>query len=480
MRVFTAALMTESCTFSSIPTKLDDFFAGDWADISAAILGGFRDAVEAQGGEVVQGLCAGALPAGRTEAEAYAVLKARLLAGLKDALPVDAVMLALHGAMAAQGQDDCEGDILGAARAIVGPGVAIGVELDPHAHLTQAMLDAADILVTFKEWPHVDTVERAADVALLTIRCARGEIRPHMSVQDCKLIGFYHTMEEPMLSLVNELRDIEREGRALSASIVHGYPYGDVADMGTKTLVITDGDPKGGAKLAFELGRKLFAIRGQTSARHAQMDDILASVAAIPDGPILVADTADAVLAGAPGDSTFLLQALSDHPEWRSALCYIWDPPTVERAFAAGPGASLRVEIGGRNGPNSGNPITLDVEVAGLFPDAIVISMGGIPAQPGHVAVLRAGHLDIILSTNRVAALNTNHLTTFGLDPAHYRVIAVKSVNNFRAGFEDVASGFLYLAGPGALDSSFMSFDYKAVHRPKWPIDAGVTAPEAA
>jgi microcystin degradation protein MlrC len=477
MRVFTAALMTESCTFSPFPTTFDDFFSGDWVDISAAILAGFRDVVEAEGHQIVEGLCAGALPAGRTEADAYAALKAKLLADLEDAGPVDAVILGLHGAMAAVGQDDCEGDILTAIRRQVGTGVAIGVELDLHAHLSAAMLEAADILVTFKEWPHVDTVERARDVARLTLRCAAGEIKPRMSVQDCRLIGFYHTMEEPMMSLVNELYDIEREHRALSASVVHGYPYGDVQDMGTKILVITDDDPEGGAKLALDLGQKLFEMRGQTSARHAQIAEVLAAIPTAPHGPVLVADTADAVLAGAPGDSTFLLRALTDRHEWRSAFCYIWDPETVARAFEVGIGQPITVAIGGRNGVNSGIPVVLTAKVAGLFPHATVESMGGIPAKPGNVAVLRAGHLDIVLSTSRVAALNANHLTAFGLDPADYRVIAVKSVNNFRAGFEAVASKFLYLAGPGALDSSFLSIDYQSVGRPKWPIDPDVSAP---
>jgi len=70
-----------------------------------------------------------------------------MLAASEAALPVDAVILGLHGAMVAHGYDDVEGDVLERARAIVGPHCVIGVELDPHCHLTIRRVRLADITI---------------------------------------------------------------------------------------------------------------------------------------------------------------------------------------------------------------------------------------------------------------------------------------------------------------------------------------------
>ena len=100
---------------------------------------------------------------------AYETLRDEILAQLQVAMPVDGVLLGLHGAMVAHGYDDCEGD-LSPACAHRRAKVPIGVEHDPHCHLTEKRLRGRDIIVCFKEFPHTDTVERAEEVVLLTLR----------------------------------------------------------------------------------------------------------------------------------------------------------------------------------------------------------------------------------------------------------------------------------------------------------------------
>ena len=101
--------------------------------------------MQADGHEVVESICAFAQPAGRTVREVYEDLRDEIVADLKAAMPVGAIQLLLHGAMVAEGYDDCEGDLLAHLRAVVGPDVPIGVELDLHCHYTELMRKSADV-----------------------------------------------------------------------------------------------------------------------------------------------------------------------------------------------------------------------------------------------------------------------------------------------------------------------------------------------
>src|SRR5690606_28333829 len=186
-----------------------------------------RERARTRGWQIVEGLCAFSEPAGPTVRSAYEALRDELLDDLRSALPVDMVLLGMHGAMVADGYDDCEGDVLARVRALVGPDVAVGAELDPHCHLTQAMLDNADVLICFKEYPHTDFLERGAELADLCADLVAGRIRPVMSTFDCRMIGIYHTPREPMRSYVDRIKALEGRDGVLSISVVQTFPWGD-------------------------------------------------------------------------------------------------------------------------------------------------------------------------------------------------------------------------------------------------------------
>jgi microcystin degradation protein MlrC len=226
MRVFTASLATETNTFAPIPTDLRSFQeAGlfspgahpDGPTLTTSPLWVLRRRAGADL-EVIEGTCAWAEPAGTVARAAYEELRDRILGELEAALPIDAVALGLHGAMVAHGYDDCEGDLLARVRRRVGDGVPIGAELDPHCHMTDRMVEAADLLICYKEFPHTDFVERAEEVVDLTLRTASGEIRPRMSLYDCRMIGSFPTSREPMRSFVDEIKARSRRSRATTAS----------------------------------------------------------------------------------------------------------------------------------------------------------------------------------------------------------------------------------------------------------------------
>ena len=198
MRLFLATLGTETNTFASFPTGIDDFrrlwVEDGIADAAPTVVApgsnGWRAAVAA-GWEVVESLHAFAEPAGPTIRADYEAMRDRILVDLEAAGPVDAVLMFLHGAMVADGYDDCEADLVTRMRALVGPKVRIGIELDLHAHIDDVLLGAADLIVFYKAYPHIDYRERADDLFELMRRTLAGEIEPVMALFDCRTMGLF-------------------------------------------------------------------------------------------------------------------------------------------------------------------------------------------------------------------------------------------------------------------------------------------------
>ena len=229
-RIFTACLGTETNSFSPIPTGMDLFRRtmfvrggqhGEKPNVFALPLILWRERARALGWEVREGLAAFAMPAGDTTRAAYEAMRDEILAQCKAAMPLDGVLLGLHGAMVAQGYDDVEGDVIERVRAIVGPKCVIGVELDPHCHLTLKRVKGADVIILYKEFPHTDVVERAEEVLDLVLRTIRGKIKPVMSVYDCRQIGSYPTTEPLMRAFVDRMSAMEGKDGVLSISIGH-------------------------------------------------------------------------------------------------------------------------------------------------------------------------------------------------------------------------------------------------------------------
>lgn len=180
---------------------------------------------------LIEGSCFAARPAGTTNRADYEFMRDEILAQLKDALPLDGVLLGVHGAMVAHGYDDVEGEVLEGSRATVGPHCVIGVELDPHCHLTVKRVRLADVVVLYKEFQHTDVVERADDLLTLVLRRTRKEITPITSMYACRQIGSYPTTLPLMRAFVDRTAAIEGQDGVLSVSTGHCLPYADVLEL---------------------------------------------------------------------------------------------------------------------------------------------------------------------------------------------------------------------------------------------------------
>jgi microcystin degradation protein MlrC len=479
VKLFMAALATETNTFSPLPTGRAAFmgerswFRDDGSrqppQMANIPLITWRGLAEAQEHEVVESICTFAQPGGTTVRRVYEELREMLLADLRAALPVDVVLLFLHGAMVADGYDDCEGDTLARVRAIVGLAATIGAELDLHCHLTELMRGAADILVTYKEYPHDDIAARAEDVYRLSVRTAAGAIRPVMEYHDCRMVSMWRTPVAPMRGFVDRMSALEGRDGILSVSFGHGFPWGDVADVGAKLLVIADGDAAKAAALARRLGEEVWAMREATAPRHDTIDAAIDRALAASGKPFVLADVADNAGGGAPSDSTAILRRLVERGVRGAASGCYWDPQAVRICCEAGEGARLTLCIGGKCGTASGDPIDLPVTVRRLAEDHAQSGLSGGRAEFGPSAWVAADGIDLVLVSLRQQVFAPDAFTDLGLTLDDKRIVVVKSTQHFYTAFAPIAGEVRYVAAPGAVAPDYAAIPYTKLTHPYWP-----------
>ena len=480
MRLFSATIATETNTFSPLPTSLDAYkesvflrpgeHPDDAPRMCTAPLWVARRRAAAEGFTLIEGSCFAASPAGTTNRADYEFMRDEILAQLKAALPLDGVLFGLHGAMVAHGYDDVEGDVLERARAIVGADCVIGVELDPHCHLTLKRVRLADITILYKEFPHTDVVERAEDLLTLVLRTIRKQVRPTTSLYDCRQIGSYPTTLPLMRAFVDKTAAMEGKDGVLSVSIGHCFPYADVAELTGRILVITDGDKAKADRLATGIGQEFVSMRGRTAPEYLSIEDAIGAALAFNAAPVVLADPADNAGGGAPTDNTSILRRLIERDVTDATLGPIWDPIAVRLCFDAGLGAGFPLRFGGKTGPASGMPIDATVTVTALRRDCWQ-SFGPTQVPLGDCAAIRIGGVEIVLISNRTQALGLELFRNLDIEPAQRKIVVVKSTNHFMAAFGPIARKVLYVDSDGPLSRDYRQIPYTKVRRPIWPLD---------
>jgi microcystin degradation protein MlrC len=380
-----------------------------------------------------------------------------LLDDLRAALPVDVVLLMLHGAMVAQGYDDCEEDIIRRVRDLVGLDTVIAVELDLHCHLSESMVEPADIIITYKEYPHDDVNDRARELFRLAVETKLGRIRPQMSLFDCRMVGLYPTSRQPLRGFVDAMTEAEHRQGVLSISFGHGFPFADVPHVGAKVLAVTDGDGELARQVASEFGLRAYGLRREIGfdSLSLPMHEALSRAVASTKFPVVVADQSDNTGGGAAGDATFALRWLLDHHAEEVAMALFYDPEVVRIAKKAGLGATLPVRLGGKMGPASGNPVDIEVTVLSIVEHYLHAfpQKGGDPMffPAGDVVALRTGSIDIVVSSQRCQCFCPSIFRDLGIHPESKRVLIPKSAQHFYGAFAPLAGEVIYMAAAGAV-----------------------------
>lgn len=482
MKCYIAFLAHETNSFSPVPTDRASF---DEVGVYRPALGPpetnqhllkgavdfYQEALRRNDVPVV-GLCALAQPSLPCLERDYTGLREELLQGLRDAMPVDMVLLMMHGSMMAQSCDDCEGDVLAHVRRIVGPRVPIGLLLDLHCNVTEQMIENATVIKACREYPHTDFAERAHELYDVLAATAAGRVRPTMAFQRVPMLGLFQTQREPMRGFVDGVIQQERRPGVLSITLAHGFPWGDSAHTGAGVIVVTDGDAAAARDLAAAVGRDFFSLRESGQVSLLGVDAALDVALAHDSGTVVVADMADNPGGGAASDSTFLLRAMLARGVRDAAMGLVWDPEAVRLAFAAGEGATIPLRVGGKLGPMSGAPLDLVVTVRHLRTDATQPHIAdGCATALGRTAVIETQGIEIVLNEIRQQPFHPDAFASAGVDPWSKRLVVVKSSFHFYAGFAERAKTIIYCDAPGTLNSDATQRPYRHVQRPIWPLD---------
>ena len=480
-RVFIGGIATETNTFATIPTTLRDFellgihrgtaTAAPPAHFTAP-LHRWRALAEAEGFEVIEGLMAAAQPGGTTLAPVWRDLREALLADIRAAGKVDMVLLNLHGAMVADGEDDCEGALLREIRTML-PEAVIGAELDLHCHLTDAMVEAADILVPYKEYPHTDIADRAVDLWHLALRTQRGEIRPVAGRAAARMVSVWHTTTAPMDAFVADMTAREGQDGVLMVAFCHGFALGDVPEQGSWMLVYTDGDRARAEAVAEEFRARLWEMRDQTRSMPLGAAEAVEQALALKRNFVVIADIADNAGSGAGSDSTYMITALRDAGVSGAVVGMIFDPVVVDICAGVGEGAAMTLRIGGKFSPLSGPPLDLDVRILRVQRDHSQTTVGGPRMSVGTAVVLEtADGILLVLNDQRMQVFHPDVFEGLGIDLSQAPIVVVKSVQHFYAGFAPVAGAVLYARTESAIRFDGPESPFRRRSANYWPLVA--------
>lgn len=493
MRIAVGQVAHESCTFCSPPTTVEDFRAYQWAEGSEIIrihsgvrdyVGGMIDGAARYHVEIVPTFSALTVPSGIIARDALEALREALAGALRQAVPVDAVCLALHGAGVAEGTDDIEGFLLRSVREVIGPRVPLVVTLDLHANVTREMVDRADALLGVNFYPHTDSFERGAEAVDLARRMVRGEIHPvkHLSMLPM-MIPPAATTRSPAKD-VNELCwKWETRPGVLDCTFFHGFPQTDIPSPCASVLVTTDGNLPLARRAAGEVARYVWDVREQFLPDLTSPPEAIRQALAAEGQPVVIYEPADNPGGGAPGDGTHLLRVMLESDLASACFGFLVDPETAQQAHRAGVGATIPVRLGGKTDGLAGAPIAAMAYVKALTDGRFIQQspMGaGARVSLGPMARLVVNGVDVLVSTKRQQTFDAEVFLLHGIDVRRYKIIALKSENHFRAGFEPLAARIIPADTPGISTRDLRTLPYRRLRRPVWPLDPEAAVPEVS
>ncbi len=483
-RILIAELKQETSTFNPEKTRYENFQVHFGDDMLSTLRGtrtemaGALDVFAEVGGiEVVPTMAAWSVSGGLIDTEDLERLLGELISSVREHANVDGAYICLHGAMAGEDEGDPEGRLMSDIRESLGT-IPIVASLDLHAIITDRLVTATDLLVPYHTYPHVDqyeTGERAARNLLVLLEgsatptTARVELP--MLVRGDELITATGRFGEA----IRMCQQIESSPGGLAAGVIIGNAFTDVPALQSNVLVATDNDPDRARQEAERIGRFMWQNRRLFVAELISLEESI-RLAGETDGLTVFSDAADATASGASGDSNAILKGLL-RPEFQgTAIVSIVDAPAVLKAFEAGVGTTIDVQLGGTRDPGRFTPLTVTTTVEKLSDETFVYE-NGTTGDGGRTAVLRAGKIHVMVTERPIFVVGRNVFLVQGLDPQDYDVVVVKSPNGFRPHYESIASRIVPVDVPGSTSANLKSLPFEHCVRPIFPLDDNVTPP---
>ena len=484
MRIAVAEVAQETDSFSPLMADRADFeayglyFGDEILDRMRGVgpIGGFFEvaAEQSEPVEILPIIRAWGSAGGTITAETLDFLTERLVAGLKQSLPLDAVFLSLHGAAASTKDDDVEGHVLLAVRDVVGRDIPVVVAFDHHANITRRMVELADLLVGHETQPH-DPPATGRKVARLLFRMLQRKIRPTVAWRKIPMItpqDQFLTSSGPMKEWFDLAREMEQRPGVLDVSPYPMQPWLDVTEGGWSVVVHTDNDAALANSLAAEIADKAWNLRDQfwQSERVAPSEAVRQADSA-ERGLIILSDTGDSVYGGAPGDSTCILKAMLAERISSLALVPMIDSAALDSAIAAGVGAQITVDLGGKLDSIFSQPVRVTGKVAAVSSGFVVDLLDRGVCDLRKTAMLVVGSIRIVLLDHRSFAVNHPVLYThLGVDITDAKMVVVKTASNFQF-FSRWRSDLIRVDSPGTTQSDLTAFEWKRIPRPTYPLD---------
>ncbi len=471
MRIAVASFQHETNTFSPRPTEYADYQQEDsWpglllgeevCDVLAGLniaSEGFIQAARQQGHCIVPVNWCSAEPGGKVTDSTFEKIMQLVLNGIRQAGPIDALFLDLHGAMVSDSYDDGEGEVLRRVRAVFGPQLPVVASLDFHANLSAAFVEQVDAMAIYRTYPHLDMADTGARSLALLEQLQAEQISHKAFIQIPYLIPLssQHTGSEPNVALFSALAELEATPGISNIEFAMGFPAADIPDSGASITVF------GSDREQVEVVCQQFYARVLAAETHYS-DNLMSTSQALKTAhnlhshkPVVLADVQDNSGAGASSDTTGMLADLVAGGAQKAVIAVLTDPAAAVAAHRAGVGAVIDLALGGQSGVAELGPYNGRFEVLALG-DGNFTCVGemyaGCEVKIGPMALLKvvADNCDVqvMISTERYACTDLAVYSHLGIDPLEYALLVVKSTVHFRAAFEPISDHILSVAAPG-------------------------------
>jgi microcystin degradation protein MlrC len=488
VRIAIGQVMEESNTFVRQRADLEHFRNNqllEGCDVveklrgTRAEIGGFLDALEAAGVDVVPTVAANCVSSGPVPRATFEALAGELVRRLAAAGPLDGVLLALHGAMVLDDDADGEGALLAAVRKQVGPAVPVVATLDLHANVTPRMVDEADALVGYDTYPHIDLYETGVKAARLLLATVRGEIHPITLLAKSPMVvpaEGMGTSDQPMAGLMAEAKRLEQRPGILSVSLFPVQPWLDVAQTGFSVVAVADGARRAAEieTAVRQLAWQAWELRRRFEAHLLDVDDAIRAAVALDGGPVILSESADSTGSGSPGDSVAVLERLLALGVRERCLTTVVDPAAVARAIEAGVGNEVTVPVGGGLDGRYSRPVTITGRVHVLSDGRFTYSdqkSRGTEGRMGRAAVIEVGRIAVLVTERAAFTVDPAFYRSVGLEPRDAKIVTVKSPLQFRDGYGAFAKAMWVVDTPGPSTANLGRLDWQHVSRPLFPFD---------
>jgi microcystin degradation protein MlrC len=485
MRIAVAGFMHESNTFNPLRTDRAAFAAqsltygpalvDEWRDAHHE-MGGFLTAT-ALGFEPVPLVMAWATPSGPVADAVLDEVTGRLIDDLRRTRP-DGLLLALHGAMVAESYPDADGEVMTRLRQALGSDFPIVVSLDLHGNISERLAQGCTAAVAYRTNPHVDQRECGMRAAALLVRTLKGEVRPRMALAKPPVlvnIMAHDTSRPPLKGLMEEARRLEEQPAILAVSLLPGFAYADVPQMGPAVLVVADSDADLARREAERLSGRIWERREQLVVRLPEPAEAVAQALRSDRWPVVLVDTGDNVGGGSAADGTILLAEMLRQGASDGVVC-LYAPNEAQRCATAGIGGEVHLTVGGKVDRLHGEPVEVTGRVRvlhdGTYMEPHVRHGGKRTNHMGLTALVEiAGHNLLVLTSQRHPPFSLGQLTCVGIQPQQQRFLVVKAAIAYKAAYLPIAGQVIEVDTPGVTAVNPQRFTYRHIRRPMYPLD---------